>query len=244
MSSENLLAQVIAGLAHNAEEAGKPTTLEFGEVVSEEYAPLEIQIHDKLILDEDFLELTNAVRDHWVDVEVYWETIDDNDLSEFQANHYANVDTQNSNVSVHNTNTANYNAHTHTGNLGAPTPFVGAAMSDVANQSKRHTSHLHNIAGRKRMRVYNGLHKGEQVILLRMRGGQKYLVLDRLTPHITGGEWRTHGGAVLADQEMPPFAVSNSKVLAGWKEGATSESKWPNFSKPPQFAPGAPGPEQ
>lgn len=241
MSSESQLAQVIAGLAHNAEEAGKPTTLEFGEVISEEYAPLEIQIHDKLILDEDFLELTNAVKDHWVDVEVYWETIDDNDLAEFQANHYANIEVQNANVEIHNTNTANYNAHTHTGNAGAPTPIIGPLMSNVENQNRRHTSHLHNIAGRKRMRIYNGLHKGEKVVLLRMRGGQKYLVLDRITPHITGGEWQTHAGAVLADQETAPFVPSG---LPGWKIGATSESKWPNFSQPVPYAPGAPGPEQ
>jgi hypothetical protein len=241
MGAENLLLQLISKAAQNAEDAGKPTTLEFGEVVSDEYAPLEIQIHDKLILDEDFLELTNAVRDHWVDVEVYWETIDDNDLSEFQANHYSNVAIQNANVVTHNTNSETYNNHTHTGNMGIPTPLEGAKMAPVTPQITRHTSHLHNIAGRKRMRVYNGLHKGEKVVLLRMRGGQKYLVLDRITDHIVGGEWRTHAGAVLADQERPPFVPAG---LPGWQEGATSESKWPNFSKPPKFAPGAPGPQQ
>ena len=114
-------------------------------------------------------------------------------------------------------------------------------MAQVAPQAPRHTSHLHNIAGRKRMRVYNGLHKGEKVVLLRMRGGQKYLVLDRITDHIVGGEWQTHAGAVMATQETAPFVPSG---LPGWQEGATSESKWPNFSKPPKFAPGAPGPEQ
>ena len=89
--ADTALANVIKAIAAGAEDASKPTTLEFGEVVSEEYAPLEIRVHDKLILDEAFLELTNAVKDHWVDIEVYWETIDDNDLAEFQANHYANV---------------------------------------------------------------------------------------------------------------------------------------------------------
>jgi hypothetical protein len=216
MGAEIILAQAIKKMAQDAEDAGKPSTLEFGEVVSAEYAPLEIQIHDKLILDEAFLELTNAVKDHWVDVEVYWETIDDNDLAEFQK--------------VADGNVTAFNGHSHSG-----------AGATTATQSKRHTSHLHNIAGRKRMRVYNGLHKGEKVVLLRMRGGQKYLVLDRITPHIVGGEWQTHAGAVLATQETPPFVPSG---LPGWTEGATTESKWPNFSKPPKFAPGAPGPEQ
>jgi hypothetical protein len=235
MGAENILAQAIKRLSHDAEETGKPTTLEFGEVVSDEYAPLEIQIHDKLVLDEDFLELTNAVKDHWVDVEVYWETIDDNDLSEFQANHY-------SNVAIHNSNVGKYNGHLHTnGNLGSPTGPLTKEEMQMANVNQWHTSHLHNIAGRKRMRVYNGLHKGEKVVLLRMRGGQKYLVLDRITPHIVGGEWQTHAGADMITQETKPFVPAG---LPGWQEGATSESKWPNFSKPPKFAPGAPGPEQ
>lgn len=230
MGAENILAQVVKKMAIDAEEAGKPTTLEFGEVVSEEYAPLEIQIHDKLILDENFLELTNAVKDHWVDVEVYWQTIDDNDLSEFQG-------VTDANVGIHNANVGVYNGHTHTGNMGGPTPLIPPNMTE---QSTRHTSHLHNIAGRKRMRVYNGLHKGEKVVLLRMRGGQKYLVLDRITPHIVGGEWQTHAGAVLADQETAPFVPSG---LPGWQEDAATESKWPNASKPAKFNPGAPGPQ-
>ena len=228
--ADTALANVIKAIAAGAEDASKPTTLEFGEVVSEEYAPLEIRVHDKLILDEAFLELTNAVKDHWVDIEVYWETIDDNDLAEFQANHYANVATQNANVET-------YNAHTHTGNLGSPTSAPATPMN---KETTLHTSHLHNIAGRKKIRVYNGLHKGEKVVMLRMRGGQKYLVLDRLTDHITGGEWRTHAGANIATQETMPFIPSS---LPGWKEGATSESKWPNAAKPAVYLPGAPGVE-
>jgi hypothetical protein len=237
MAGENFLAQVIATVAHNAEEAGKPATLEFGEVVSEEYAPLEIQIHDKLVLDENFLELTNAVKDHWVDVEVYWETIDDNDLSEFQANHY-------NNVATHNANAAKYNRHIHKGCTDPDKTTTGTlknASDEMAEVKTHHTWHLHNIAGRKWMRVYNGLHKGEKVVLLRMRGGQKYLVLDRITDHIVGGEWQTHAGADMITQETKPFVPEG---LPGWKEGATSESKWPNFSKPPVFMPGEPGPEQ
>ena len=241
--ADTALANVIKAIAAGAEDASKPTTLEFGEVVSEEYAPLEIRVHDKLILDEAFLELTNAVKDHWVDIEVYWETIDDNDLAEFQANHYANVARYNADSAIINSNSGKYNGHTHNGNLGAPTSAISSdkmAMDEVGQQTTRHTSHLHNIAGRKKIRVYNGLHKGEKVILLRMRGGQKYLVLDRLTDHIVGGEWRTHVGADMITQETQPFVPTG---LPGWQEGATSESKWPNAAKPAAYSPGAPGAE-
>lgn len=229
MSSANL-ALLLKQLSVEAEEAGKPTTIEFGEVISEEYAPLEIRLHDKLILDEPFLELTNAVKDHWVDIEVYWQTIDDNDLAEFNAQNDANI-------LIQNTNADTYNSHTHTGNAGVATPLNGAPFE---KQVAHHTSHLHNIAGRKRIRVYNGLHKGEKVILLRIRGGQKFLVLDRLSDHITGGEWQTHGGANIDNQTTAPFVPQG---LPGWIEGATSESKWPNAAKPSQYSPGATGPK-
>lgn len=40
--------------------------------------------------------------------------------------------------------------------------------------------HKHDIEGTKQMTVHNQLEKGEEVILLRMQGGQKYIVLDRI----------------------------------------------------------------
>lgn len=43
--------------------------------------------------------------------------------------------------------------------------------------------------GRKRIRVYNGLLKGEKVILVRFQEGQRFLVLDRVSEHIVKGEW-------------------------------------------------------
>lgn len=236
--------------AVNAVQSNSPMDYAIGTVVSEEYKPLEIKVEAfSDILEEDDLILTKAVQDHWLDIEVYWETVDDNDLSEFQENHYKNIATQNANVEIHNANVGKYNAHTHTnGNLGSPTGGLTTPdkmkMETVANQTQRHTSHLHNIQGRKKIRVYNGLHKGEIVLLLRCAGGQQYIVIDRLSPHIVGGEWRTHAGAVIADQETPPYEVADEKVLSGWKDGAADESEWKRFSKPPKFAPGGQPPEQ
>ena len=40
--------------------------------------------------------------------------------------------------------------------------------------------HNHSISGRKTVTVRNGLKIGEKVILLKMQGGQKYIVLDRV----------------------------------------------------------------
>lgn len=41
--------------------------------------------------------------------------------------------------------------------------------------------HAHNYVGTKKFRVHLGLHVGEKVVLLRTDGGQKYIVLDRVT---------------------------------------------------------------
>ena len=43
------------------------------------------------------------------------------------------------------------------------------------------TSHRHAYTGRKRFIVHNGLVNGEKVILLRVQGGQKYVIWDRIT---------------------------------------------------------------
>jgi hypothetical protein len=50
-------------------------------------------------------------------------------------------------------------------------------------------SHNHGYSGRKKYLVHNGLQAGEEVILLRVQGGQRFIVLDRVFDHITEGEW-------------------------------------------------------
>ena len=40
--------------------------------------------------------------------------------------------------------------------------------------------HNHNISGKKRIMVHNGLAVGDKVILLRQQDGQKFVVIDRI----------------------------------------------------------------
>ena len=42
------------------------------------------------------------------------------------------------------------------------------------------SSHNHDISGTKNIIINNALQKGDKVILLRKKGGQEYLVLDRV----------------------------------------------------------------
>jgi len=40
--------------------------------------------------------------------------------------------------------------------------------------------HTHKLKGKKKMKVHNALKKDEKVLLLRVQGGQKYIVIDRV----------------------------------------------------------------
>ena len=51
------------------------------------------------------------------------------------------------------------------------------------------TTHKHAYKGRKKIMIYNGLKMGENVLLVRFDKGQRFVVLDRVSDHITEGEW-------------------------------------------------------
>ncbi|HBH95369.1 MAG TPA: hypothetical protein DDX91_06425 [Ruminococcaceae bacterium] len=49
--------------------------------------------------------------------------------------------------------------------------------------------HRHGFSGRKRVLICGGLREGENVILLRAEGGQRFIVIDRLCGTAAEGEW-------------------------------------------------------
>ena len=135
------IANLINANARSTIAATHPMDLVFGVVVS--VNPLTISISQKMMLTDEFLILTNAVRDHSVDIGVTWTTEDETE-------------------------------HVHgNGNDG---------------QDTEKTNHKHNITGRKKITIYNGLTIGEKVLLLRAQGGQDYIVLDRVDEIPTTGE--------------------------------------------------------
>lgn len=53
-----------------------------------------------------------------------------------------------------------------------------------------YASHNHEYKGRKKIHVYNGLHPGEVVIMIRQAGAQQYCVLSRISNHSNlSGQW-------------------------------------------------------
>ena len=41
-------------------------------------------------------------------------------------------------------------------------------------------THTHALNGTKKMTIHNSLVKGDEVVLLRQQGGQKYIIIDRV----------------------------------------------------------------
>lgn len=145
------IAESVKMLAKGVMNASQLMDLRFGIVESVE--PLRIRINPKMVLDDNYLILTNAVKDHSVDISVSWSTVEDNYL---KAN------------------------HTHgNGNNGSPT----------TNTTDFDTKHKHDIKGRKKIVIHNGLTLGEKVLLLRTQGGQNYVVIDRVDEIPLTGEW-------------------------------------------------------
>lgn len=62
-------------------------------------------------------------------------------------------------------------SYTHTHSISDTYSGGGSASSDT---------HVHSYSGKKSFILHFGLEVGEKVILLRMQGGQRYLVLDRV----------------------------------------------------------------
>lgn len=67
------------------------------------------------------------------------------------------------------------------------TDFVTEVTVDWATEDKgggsgyaSYETHKHPIKGRKKITVHNGLVVGDEVILIRQQGGQKYIVVDRI----------------------------------------------------------------
>ena len=51
------------------------------------------------------------------------------------------------------------------------------------------TDHVHSYSGRKKIKIYNGLRVGEFVVIIKVAGGNSYIVLDRIGTAITEGEY-------------------------------------------------------
>lgn len=53
-------------------------------------------------------------------------------------------------------------------------------MIEVDHETEEEVEHFHTYKGEKMVQVKNGLKAGEKIILIKQKGGQSYIVLDRI----------------------------------------------------------------
>ena len=152
--------------ATEAVDASKPVAILFGKVLN--ISPLEINVEQKMILHSAQLVLTRNVTDYSTDVTVVWSSND----TQLNANHTHNID---GNISVNSNATINPN----------PDNEQITISNEISNnmsisQKNINLTHANSITGRKKMIIHNGLKIDDEVILLRMQGGQKYIVIDKV----------------------------------------------------------------
>lgn len=123
-------------------------------------SPLTVQIDQKHILTSEFLILSNMVKDHPVDLTVSFQTENDKFLIKDHTHPYE--DTQ---------------------------PNGQVAIKSTQTTLDFDITHKHEIKHKIRVIQHYGLTVGEKVILLRMQGGHRYLILDRVEVPPTSGEW-------------------------------------------------------
>ena len=182
------LVEVIKKVAIEAVQASNPISLVIGEVTS--VNPLNITVEQRLTLDEDFLILTKNVTDHYVDMSVSHSTVSQGIAGLSHSHKYSGY-TQETNIDEHQ--------HTVQGSeslLETSTVVNGATIHKHAYEgttdgslSAEATLHGHGYKGRKKVLIHYELKQGESVLLIKIQGGQKYIVLDRIGVVPTEGEW-------------------------------------------------------
>lgn len=164
--------EIIKHIALAAFEESKPVAVVYGEVTGTD--PLEVTVDQKLKLTEDFLLLTNAVRDHYV-----YMTLDHTtDTAYLDADHSHSASSK-FEGDVSTTIKNKVDPSSTKVESTAETKMDGSVETTV-QQVQIPLNHSHGYTGKKKFLVHNGLRNGEKVILLRFQKGQRFLVLDRV----------------------------------------------------------------
>lgn len=156
----NDFVAIIKKTALDAVDSIKPCDIFFGNVVS--ITPLKITTDQKLTLGENQLILARNVTDYKFDMTVDHSTEEALSGSFSHAHSYSG-ETDNTLC---------------TAEAQEPHKHKYSGVTDTVSMSN--LTHTHGYVGRKTYLVHNALVKGDKVILLRMSGGQRFLVIDRV----------------------------------------------------------------
>lgn len=149
------MIETIKRAAIDAVNSENPVTVCYGEVISA--SPLKIRVDQKITLDSNQLVLTRNVTNYTVDMTV-------------------NTSTESA-LAINTGHTHSFNGATQNGGTDAHThAYTGTTQTGGA----QNLEHSHAFTGRKTYTVCNGLKNGDSVLLLRVQGGQQYVVIDKV----------------------------------------------------------------
>lgn len=166
MLDSNDLLNLIKKAASEAVDASKPAAILYGKVLNT--SPLEINVEQKMILHKAQLVLTRNVSDYETEVTVDWST----ENKVMDANHSHSTSGE---ITVNSTATISPNPDNES-----------VTITNQVNDGKTvdnediNLTHNHAIKGRKKIIIHNGLKVNDEVLLIRMQGGQKYIILDKV----------------------------------------------------------------
>lgn len=168
LDSKDLLIS-IKKAASDAVEAGQPSDFCFGKVTG--VKPLKILVEQKLVLSSAQLVLTRNVSDYTVNMSVNHTTGNALNVNLQHTHDFnGNVSGFTGSTDVGGTDEPHSHTYSHTHS------FNGS----VENGGSANLNHSHSYSGTKLFTIHNALLVGEEVVLLKQKGGQKYLVLDRV----------------------------------------------------------------
>ncbi len=177
----NDLLVSIKKIAIEAVENTKPTKIVFGKVVNT--SPLQINVEQKMTLSNAQLILTRNVTDFKTEMTVdhITETASINITKEQSSHtHYVpSINTENTDVThYHNAEGVATDTETPSSehNHIVPKNVTDSGGFSVENIGE----HVHKYKGRKVFTIHNSLVVGDEVVMMCMQGGQKYLVIDRV----------------------------------------------------------------
>ena len=163
----NTLLKAIKEAANQCNEESNPSGIYFGEVLS--VKPLSVLVEQKLTLTEEFLTLTHTVKDYYVDITVSHKTEEESAKCVPHKHPYKGT----------------------TKEANGPDPHVHdyEGLTEYQTVEEASEKHSHKYKGRKKIMLHHGLKVGEQVVLLRVQGGQNYIIIDRVNDPICEGGW-------------------------------------------------------
>ncbi len=168
---------IIKEAAVDAVNATQPVQLMFGTVISAK--PLKVQVTPKLILLEGNLVLAGSLTKKEIKFNVTGNTekIDNH-------THTISVTVENGGEHQHRIVASTKSADSHSHDMDVKTytldaNFEGEHRHTASGWAELNGGHSHDVNIPVTITIDNSLKKGDSVILARMQGGNKYLILDK-----------------------------------------------------------------